>query len=75
MKTRKQVQEAKKKLKTEDLSEIKRFLKERGLLKSGSSAPNDVIRSMYESAMLAGDVHNLNVGTKIHNYLEEDDNF
>ena len=75
MKTRKQVQEAKKKLKTEDLSEIKRFLKERGLLKSGSSAPNDVIRSMYESAMLAGDVHNLNVGTKIHNYLEEDDSF
>lgn len=75
MKTRKRVQEAKKKLKTEDLSEIKRILKERGLLKSGSSAPNDVIRTMYESAMLAGDVHNLNVGTKIHNYLEEDDSF
>lgn len=75
MKTRKRVQEAKKKLKSENLLEIKRFLKERGLLKSGSSAPNDVLRAMYESAMLAGDVHNLNIGTKIHNYLEEDDTF
>lgn len=75
MKTRKRVQEAKKKLKTENLLEIKRFLKERGLLKSGSSAPNDVLRAMYESAMLAGDVHNLNIGTKIHNYLEEDETF
>jgi hypothetical protein len=75
MKTRKRVQEAKKKLKSENLLEIKRFLKERGLLKSGSSAPNDVLRAMYESAMLAGDIHNLNIGTKIHNYLDEDDTF
>ena len=74
IKTRKRIQEAKKKLKTENILEIKRFLKERGLLKSGSSAPNDVLRAMYESAMLAGDVHNINIETKIHNYLEEDKN-
>jgi len=70
--TRKRVQEAKKQLKNENMTEIKRYLKEHGMLKSGSSAPNDVLRAMYESAMLAGDVHNVNIGTKLHNYLEDD---
>jgi len=71
IRTRRNVQEAKKQLKNENLVEIKRYLKQHGMLKSGSSAPNDVLRAMYESAMLAGDVHNVNIGTKLHNYLED----
>jgi uncharacterized membrane-anchored protein len=74
LKTRKRIQEAKKELKKTDLLEIKRYLKERGILKSGSSAPNDVLRAMYESAMLAGDVTNINANTRLHNYLEDDEN-
>lgn len=74
LKTRKRIQEAKKELKKTDLLEIKRYLKEHGILKSGSSAPNDVLRAMYESAMLAGDVTNINANTRLHNYLEDDEN-
>lgn len=74
LKTRKRIQQAKKELKKTDILEIKRYLKERGILKSGSSAPNDVLRAMYESAMLSGDVTNTNVGIRLHNYLQDNEN-
>lgn len=74
LKTRKKVQDAKKVLKKTEIGEIKSFLKSKGLLKSGSVAPPNVLREMYESAMMAGDVHNLNDKIAMHNYITADDN-
>ena len=46
-------------------------MKDRGLIKAGSNAPNDVIRKTYESAMLTGDIANVNRETLLHNFLND----
>jgi hypothetical protein len=47
---------------------ISRLHKKR-LLKVGSSAPPDVLREMYESSMLAGDIENEGNDIALHNFL------
>ena len=58
----------KKTLKNKGLNKIKTFLKRRGLIKHGCIAPNNVIREIYESTLLCGDVKNLSNENFIHNY-------
>jgi hypothetical protein len=69
--TRKKVLQAQKDIKKKPIHEVKQYLKEHGLLKIGSNAPNDVIRKTFECAMLTGDVINLNKDVLIHNLLNE----
>jgi len=71
--TRKRVNDAKKELKQININDIKKYLKQHGFLKSGSVAPNNVLREMYESAMISGDITNINDAVQIHNYLEDED--
>ena len=73
LKTRKRVNEAKKQLRKTSIPEIKSYLKEHGFLKTGSVAPANVLREMYESAMMAGDIRNINGGVAIHNYISDAD--
>lgn len=47
---------------------ISRLHKKR-LLKVGSSAPPDVLRELYESSMLAGDIENEGNDIALHNFL------
>ena len=68
LKTRRKVQEAKKELKKTNTTDIKKYLKSHGLLKGGSVAPNNVLREMYESAMMSGDIHNTNGEVALHNF-------
>jgi hypothetical protein len=56
-------------LKQKPISEIRSFLIKKGLIKIGSSAPNDVLRKMYESIILTGDVTNHNPENLLYNYL------
>jgi len=59
-------------LKQTPIGEVKMFLIKKGLIKSGSSAPNDVLRKMYESAnMICGDIQNHNTDILLHNYFNE----
>ena len=69
--TRKNVINAHKELKKKNINDVKRYLKEHGLIKTGSNAPNDVIRKIYESSMLTGDVINKNKETLLHNFLND----
>lgn len=72
IKTRKKITEAKKELKKVNINEIKTYLKQQGFLKSGSVAPNNVLREMYESIMMTGDVQNNNSTIKLHNYVNDE---
>ena len=60
----------KKTLKKHTIPKIKAYLKEHNLLKIGSYAPNDVLREMYESAILSGDINNNNKDILVHNFME-----
>jgi uncharacterized membrane-anchored protein len=71
--TRKNIIDAQKELKRKSIPEIKNYLREHNLIKIGTSAPNDVIRKIYESAMLTGDVINNDVDTMLHNLSKETD--
>ena len=70
--TRKKVLQAQKDLKRRNINDIKSYLREHNLIKAGSNAPNDVLRKLYESAMLAGEITNSNVETLLHNFTKED---
>ena len=57
-------------LKQIPIEEVKKHLVKCGLIKIGSSAPNDVLRKMYESTkMLCGEIQNHNPDTLLHNYV------
>ena len=70
--TRKRILTAQKDLKRRNINDIKTYLKDHNLIKLGSNAPNDVIRKLYESAMLAGEITNSNSDILLHNFTKED---
>jgi hypothetical protein len=59
-------------LKQTSIPEIKRFLIKKGFIKVGSSAPNDVLRKMYETAsMICGEIQNHNPENLLYNYFND----
>ncbi len=70
--TRKKILTAQKDLKRRSINDIKEYLRDHNLVKAGSNAPNDVIRKIYESAMLAGEITNSNSDILLHNFSKED---
>ena len=65
--TRKQFIKAHNDIKHTHMSEIKRYLREHNLIKVGSNAPNDILKKMYESAMLSGNIMNKTPDIMMHN--------
>jgi hypothetical protein len=61
-------------LKRENIIEIRKYLHNHGLLKVGSDAPPDVLRNMYETAKLTGEVNNINKQVLLHNFIANTDN-
>ena len=58
-------------LKQKSLNEIKKHLYDKNLIKIGSTAPNDVLRTLYEQSVLAGDINNVSNDIQLHNFINK----
>ena len=56
-------------LKQKPINEVKKHLYDKNLLKIGSTAPNDVLRTLYEQSILAGDITNVSTDIQFHNFM------
>ena len=65
--SRKKIEMDKLNFKKTNLSTVKNFLKKQNLIKFGTSAPNNLLREMYENTKLCGDITNDNTASIIHN--------
>lgn len=68
-KTRKIVQDEVEILRVAPMKEVKEYLKKHYLYKSGSNAPNDVLRKTYMDAHLSGEVNNKSTENLVHNFI------
>ena len=51
---------------------MKKYLKKRGLIKAGCIAPKNIIREIYESSILTGDIYTNSKDALIHNFMSID---
>lgn len=67
---RNQIQSKCQSLKETPIEEVKKYLVKHGFIRVGSSTPNDVLRKLYESAMMmCGEIHNHNPENLLYNYM------
>ena len=71
-KTRKKIKDEHKIIHLKCITDVKQYLRKHNLIKAGTSAPENVLRKLYEDSFLAGDIYNRNVEMLLHNYMQED---
>lgn len=67
--TRKQILDTQKSLKQVDMNDVRKYLRQHGMIKVGSTCPPDILRKTFESAVLTGEVTNTNADTLLHNFM------
>ena len=55
-------------LKRKPISEVKSYLYDKNMIRVGTNAPETVLRKMYETSILAGDITNRNPKVRLHNF-------
>jgi hypothetical protein len=70
-KTRKLQVERVQKIKKTSIQTVRNYLKNHNLIKSGSAAPNPLLRTLYENVLFCGDITNQNKENLIHNFTEK----
>lgn len=69
--TRKNVIDAQKNLKKTPMAEVRKYLRQHGMIRVGSNCPTDILRKTFEVSMMAGDVANTNPERMVDNFLHE----
>jgi hypothetical protein len=70
--TRKNIINAQKELKKTPLNDVRKFLKQKGLIKVGSTAGKDILMKIFEDSMLAGEICNVNKETMLYNFIHSE---
>ncbi len=70
--TRKNIINTQKELKKTTITDVKKYLRQHGIIKVGSTCPADILRKTFESAILTGEVTNTNKETLLHNFMSGD---
>jgi hypothetical protein len=70
--TRKNIRNEKHLLNITPMKKVKEYLKQNSLLEVGSTAPDDVLRSIYTNAKLSGELENKNGDVLLNNFIKED---
>jgi len=70
--TRKNIINTQKELKKTTITDVKKYLRQHGIIKIGSTCPADILRKTFESAVLTGEVTNTNKEILLHNFLSSD---
>ena len=70
---RSNVLEKEQKLKQVPIEDIRKYLIKHGFIRVGTTTPNDVLRKMYESALLiCGEIQNYNSETLMYNFMNNE---
>jgi hypothetical protein len=69
--TRKKIEDDILKHKKTNITTVKNYLKSHNMIKHGTSAPTNLLRTMYEHMKLCGDVSNDNINNLIHNFEKD----
>ncbi len=69
---RKNVIDVQHELKKTSMTDVRKYLRQHGIIKIGSTAPNEMLRKTFETAMLAGEITNVNKDTLLHNFMNAD---
>jgi hypothetical protein len=70
--TRKNVIDVQQELKKTSMKDVRKYLRQHGIIKIGSTAPNEMLRKTFETAMLAGEITNINKDTMLHNFMNDE---
>jgi hypothetical protein len=70
-KSRKKIVDYTKELKKMTNEDIKKHLRDHGLIKIGSAAPPEIVRKIFENVKMAGDIINEDKDILLHNLLNE----
>lgn len=71
--SRNKIENRKLDMKKENIRTVKKYLKKNCIIKHGSDAPTEILRYMFETSKLLGDVENKNGKSRIHNFFNDDD--
>jgi hypothetical protein len=71
-KTRKNIINTQKELKKMNITDVRKYLRQHGIIKVGSTCPPEILRKTFESALMAGEVTNINKDMLLHNFLSSD---
>lgn len=71
-KTRKNQTMEQKEWKSVPILEVRKYLRERNLIRVGSQAPETILRQIYEATRLSGDIENKSSEFLLHNYMNTD---